>query len=688
MLPMKLCTAQTVVNHNSTLEDTGRKTQSTPNIVLMLADDLGSADIGCYGGPVKTPVLDKLAADGVKFTHFYSAAPVCSPARASLLTGRHHLRTGVYTVIQDHIHNMHLELDEVTIAELLKTKGYHTAHVGKWHLGTPFRGMKKPWIDEQGFDYWFATDLNAAPSHKNPRNFWRNRKQVGEINGYACQIVVDEAIRFLADHRDEEKPFFINMWFHEPHAPLAAPAKIVEQYGELTDQAAIYSATIDNTDRAIGRLVDYLKEIGELENTLLIYTSDHGSYRHERNGNLSAGKGSLLEGGIRTPGIFYWPAGIKGGHIETTPGAAIDILPTICSIVDVKYPAELHIDGSDLSVLFNNSDKEFFRHQPLTWHSPLSQPVAAIREGNYSLVGFRSEEYPKDKEAIAAVMEKMRVHLEKYLNKGLDAQQLWHECYNSPLKNPEYNKLRGEFVTLNTFQERWTPIIKAGFGGISRVQLFDISIDPRQKNDLAKQLPEVTKRLRTTMESMHQDVLKEAPVWGEDNSKSGIHRLDSDRRTTFDAFAYVNRIPIVPKMGESQDDLAQRIASRLANQEGRILVKLPPDMNHYTYYGFKLAVQSNGASTAGRCIQCHALPGFGRSSGGKEIVPTLRNKNYSLSRLETLLKNENHSQIELNKQQKIQLLAFIYSLKDLPEYEFREAIIEAAVLDTSGDNGK
>ena len=157
-----------------------------PNVVVLLADNLGSKDIGCDGGPVKTPALDELAAKGVRFTDFHSGAPVCSPARATLLTGRHHLRTGVYTVIQDHIHNMHLRKSEVTIAELLKANGYDTVHLGKWHLGTPFRGMKKPWIDEHGFDYWFATDLNAAPSHRNPSNFWRNRERVGDLQGYAC----------------------------------------------------------------------------------------------------------------------------------------------------------------------------------------------------------------------------------------------------------------------------------------------------------------------------------------------------------------------------------------------------------------------------------------------------------------------------------------------------------------------
>ena len=126
-----------------------------PNVIVLLADDLGSQDIGCYGGPVRTPHLDGLAESGIRFTQFYSAAPVCSPARAALLTGRHHVRTGVYTVIQDHLHDMHLLSREVTLAETLRDSGYQTAHIGKWHLGTPFRGRKKPWIDEHGFDYWW-----------------------------------------------------------------------------------------------------------------------------------------------------------------------------------------------------------------------------------------------------------------------------------------------------------------------------------------------------------------------------------------------------------------------------------------------------------------------------------------------------------------------------------------------------
>ncbi|MBP90525.1 MAG: hypothetical protein CMJ64_28090 [Planctomycetaceae bacterium] len=485
-----------------------------PNVVVLLADDLGSKDIGCDGGPVKTPALDGLAAKGVRFTDFHSGAPVCSPARATLLTGRHHLRTGVYTVIQDHIHNMNLRKSEVTIAELLKANGYDTVHLGKWHLGTPFRGMKKPWIDEHGFDYWFATDLNAAPSHRNPNNFWRNRERVGELKGYDCQLVVDEAITWLGEKRDAEKPFFLNIWFHEPHAPLAAPDEIISQYGELNDPAAIYSGTIDNTDRAIARLLKKLEQIDSLENTIIIYTSDHGSYRHERNGELRGGKGSLLEGGTRTPGIIHWPRGIKGGRVEDTPAGAIDLLPTICGLIGIEKPESVHLDGTDLSSLLTGHPSDFKRHQPLTWHSPTSQPIVVIREGKYSLVGYRKIEYPKDQETIRSVMDEMNVILEKQHGRKLTRAELWHKAYNSEIKTPEWNRLRGKFVTLNTFQEAWIPLIKEGSGGISKFELYNLSIDPNQKQNIAERLPEVTNRLKEQVLAINADVLKEAPEWG------------------------------------------------------------------------------------------------------------------------------------------------------------------------------
>ena len=157
--------------------------EDRPNVVMLLADDLGWADIGCYDGPVKTPNLDSLAEEGTRFTNFYSGCAVCSPSRATLLTGRHHIRTGVYSWIHDESQNSHLLEREVTLAEVLKEAGYSTAHVGKWHLGLPTEERDKPTPDQHGFDYWFATWNNAEPSHKNPDTFIRHGEEVGKLEG-------------------------------------------------------------------------------------------------------------------------------------------------------------------------------------------------------------------------------------------------------------------------------------------------------------------------------------------------------------------------------------------------------------------------------------------------------------------------------------------------------------------------
>lgn len=157
--------------------------EKRPNVVVLLADDLGYKDIGCYGGPVRTPALDRLASGGVRFTDFYSGSSVCSPSRAVLLTGRHHIRAGVYSVLIFNDERSHLLEREVTLAEVLKSHGYSTAHFGKWHLGLPKGELSKPSPTEHGFDYWFGMASGAHPSHKNPVNFLRNGKPVGKIEG-------------------------------------------------------------------------------------------------------------------------------------------------------------------------------------------------------------------------------------------------------------------------------------------------------------------------------------------------------------------------------------------------------------------------------------------------------------------------------------------------------------------------
>ena len=433
--------------------------QTQPNVVILLADDLGYKDVGCYGGPVKTPAIDQLAKNGVRFTDFYSGCAVCSPSRATLLTGRHHIRTGVYSWIHDEGQNSHLLLSERTIAEILKDRGYSTAHIGKWHLGLPTKNRSKPTPGHHGFDYWFTTWNNASPSHKNPNNFIRNGQAVGPLEGYSCQLVADEAIDWLDNYRHPKAPFFLNLWFHEPHAPIAAPDKIVSTYGELKDRAAIYSGTIDNTDRAISRVVEKLNQMGVRENTLIIYASDNGSYRDDRVGNLRGKKGSNWDGGIRVPGIFSWPAVIPKNRVEKHPAGLVDVLPTLCGLLNLEVPQDRMIDGSDLSPLLKGKPESFKRHQPMFWHLQKSRPIVAMRDGDFSLVA-----------------------------------------------NPDY-----EISTSNMFQERWIPTVRDG--GYKDFQLFDLSKDPGQTQNIASDNPELLKKLKAKLLEINQSVMADGTDW-------------------------------------------------------------------------------------------------------------------------------------------------------------------------------
>ena len=433
--------------------------QTQPNVVILLADDLGYKDVGCYGGPVKTPAIDQLAKDGVRFTDFYSGCAVCSPSRATLLTGRHHIRTGVYSWISDESQNSHLLLREYTIAEILKDRGYSTAHIGKWHLGLPTKNRSKPTPGHHGFDYWFTTWNNASPSHKNPNNFIRNGQVVGHLEGYSCQLVADEAIEWLDNHRHAKAPFFLNLWFHEPHAPIAAPDQIVSTYGELKDRAAIYSGTIENTDRAISRIAEKLKTMGVRENTLIIYASDNGSYRDGRVGNLRGKKGSNWDGGIRVPGIFSWPSVIPKNRVEKQPAGLVDVLPTLCGLLNLDVPQDRLIDGSDLTSLLKGKPEQFKRHQPIFWHLQKSRPIVAMRDGNFSLVA-----------------------------------------------NPDY-----EISTSNMFQEHWIPRIKDG--GYKDFQLFDLSKDPGQTLNIAAENPQLLTKLKVKLLEINQSIMADGTDW-------------------------------------------------------------------------------------------------------------------------------------------------------------------------------
>ena len=480
-----------------------------PNVITLLADDLGYRDIGCYGGPVKTPVLDKLAAGGVRFTDFHSGAATCSPARATFLTGRQHCRTGVYSVITERLHKMHLLEREITIAEVLKKNGYATAHFGKWHLGMPVNNRENPTPADHGFDYWFGLVNGPGRSHKNPTNFLRNGKRVGTMKGYSCQIVVDEALTWLDEKRDGDEPFFLNLWFNEPHAPIAAPDEIVSQYGALDDQAAIYSGTIDNTDRAIGRLLAKLEKLGELDNTIIHYASDNGSYLQERNGALRGKKGSLFEGGHRVPGIFYWKDGIPGGRVEDEPAGAVDLLPTLCGLIGIDKPGGVHLDGSDLAPLLTGTGT-FERHQPLFW---MAGSNMIMRVGDHTLFASATVKSPVDFKTADRLKEQIKELLGDDLEKELGGLDLRSRLFNGNMKfaNPEANRLKDQHRDLYYFQEAWIPELKKS--GLGRVQLYDLSKDLRQQNDIAKERPELVARLKKQVAAIYRSVMVDAPEW-------------------------------------------------------------------------------------------------------------------------------------------------------------------------------
>ena len=334
----------------------------------------------------------------------------------------------------------------------------------------------------------------------------RNGKRVGPLKGYSCQLIVDDAIRWLDEKKNPDQPFFMNMWFNEPHSKLAAPDEITSIYGDLKDEGAIYSATVDNTDRAIGRLVAKLKETGKLDNTLIIYSSDHGSYRADRNGGLTGAKGSKFEGGLRSPGIFFWPNGFRGGRTEDTPSGSVDLLPTICGLTGIDKPKGVHLDGADLSPLLIEKG-DLNRSQPLLWLSPSSGHLATLREGDYTLMGYSDYKLPANN----AKKNELQQKLARLAGINPRAPNLGSRVTNTTFSSPEYNRLKSEFVRARTFQEAWIPTIKAG--GFSRFELYDLKTDPQQKKDISKQRPKVTESLKKELLALYKDIMADAPDW-------------------------------------------------------------------------------------------------------------------------------------------------------------------------------
>lgn len=387
------CLSSTLLAYaaNGTAADAEKPT----NVVIFLADDLGYGDLACYGNPViKTPNLDKFATQGLKLTQCYSASAVCSPSRSAIMTGRTPYRNGVFTWIpQDRL--PFLRTSEITSAKLLKAKGYDTAHVGKWHLNGYFNKPQHPQPNDHGFNYWFSTQNNAAPSHKNPVNFVRNGQPVGPLEGFSAPIVADEAIKWLKTERDPKKPFFLYVCTHEPHQPIESDPKFQEIYGDIENaDVRQHHGNVTQMDYAFGQLMKTLDELQLTDNTFVTFTADNGP---EGNGGEGRNRGStgglrgrkrdVYEGGIRVPGIIRWPGHVKPGTVNDSPVIGSDLFVTTCEIAGVETPKDRILDGGSLLPLLKNGTA-VTRSNPLYWRCVIARTdiKTAMRIGDWKIV--------------------------------------------------------------------------------------------------------------------------------------------------------------------------------------------------------------------------------------------------------------------------------------------------------------
>jgi putative heme-binding domain-containing protein len=372
--------------------------QSRPNIVLFLADDLGYGELGCYGNPAAiTPNLDRFAAAGLRLTDCHSASSVCSPSRSSLLTGRTPYRNGVFTWIPEGS-PIHLRTSEIALPKLLRSAGYDTCHVGKWHLNGRFNSPEQPQPDAHGYDWWLATQNNAAPSHAFPKNFVRNGTAIGKVDDYSAPFIAQEAATWLREQRDPKKPFFLAVWTHEPHYPIASAERYEKLHAAIADrEERTYRANITQLDDAFGTVMKALDEQGVADNTLVFFTSDNGPEGAGDKGpgrglagNLRGRKRSMYEGGHRVPGIVRWPGKVEPGSTSDVPVIGSDFFPTALAAAGVEPPAGVTLDGVNLLPAF--AGKPAKRPGPLYWRWG---GTVAYREGPWKIVVDEKLEKPE-----------------------------------------------------------------------------------------------------------------------------------------------------------------------------------------------------------------------------------------------------------------------------------------------------
>jgi N-acetylgalactosamine-6-sulfatase len=363
-----------------------------PNIILILADDMGYADAGCFGGKAAaTPHLDALAASGVKLTRFYAASAVCSPTRASILSGRYPLRFDIRHHFPDD--ESHLPGGTVTLPRLLRDAGYATSHVGKWHLGglhlahARDRARSIPGPREHGFDHSLSQveEQPLRPTLGKVRRLYRDGgtclvrddEAVGADDPFYRMHLTDifsaEAIRHVEAAHAAGRPFFLNLWHlvpHTPYEPGSEPHWSQAAADGISDDQRRFRSMMMHMDATIGALVAKLDELGIRENTLIVFTSDNGGAYESDNGPFKAGKTDLHEGGIRVPFIASWPGKIPPGRVCGALTGTIDLLSTFCAAAGVEVPAAAAVDGIDLLPLLTGA-RETLDRGPMFWQLDL-----------------------------------------------------------------------------------------------------------------------------------------------------------------------------------------------------------------------------------------------------------------------------------------------------------------------------
>lgn len=322
------------------------KPGAMPHIILAMADDQGYGDMGYTGHPViKTPTFDAMAAAGLRFDRFYAAAPVCSPTRASVMTGRHPNRLGCFKW------GYPLRPQEITVAESLKRVGYVTAHFGKWHLGTVYKNSPVS-PGASGFDEW----LSAANFYENDEVLSREGQAV-QTDGESSFLAVNAAVEFLRKHAKSGKPMLAVVWFGSPHLPHIAAEKYKKMYADQPARLANYYGEITGMDAAMGKLREALGELGIRDNTILWYCSDNGGHRATSRTGGRAAKGSVYEGGLRVPAMIEWPARIKKHAATSVPCVTSDIYPTLMELLGRAMPDKRPVDGVSLAGLIDGETR-------------------------------------------------------------------------------------------------------------------------------------------------------------------------------------------------------------------------------------------------------------------------------------------------------------------------------------------